>query len=68
MYAIIDTTTMFVANRTKHYFFVKSSRFTKNGWQTKTTRMPHEAKKYKTYQRAYYAARRMGNQYNVVEI
>ena len=68
MYAIIDTTKMFVANRAKHYYFVKSSKFTEIGWQIKTTRMPHEAKKYKTYQRAYNAARRMGNQYDVVEI
>lgn len=68
MYAIIDITTMFFANRAKHYYFVKSSRFKDLGWQTKLTRIPHEAKKYKTYQRASNAARRMGHQYNVVEI
>lgn len=68
MYTIIDTTTNFVVNKNKHHYYVKSARFTELGWQTKLTRMPHEAKKYKTYQRAYNAARQMGCHYNVVEI
>lgn len=68
MYAIIDTTTKFITNKVEYHYYVKSSIFTELGWQVKETRMPHEAKKYKTRQRAYNAARRMGYQYDVVEI
>lgn len=68
MYAIIDTTTKFIANKTEHHYFVKNAKFTEIGWQTKRTRIPHEAKKYKTYQRAYNAAKQMGCQYEVVEV
>lgn len=68
MYAIIDTTTKFVANKTEHCYFVEKMKFTELGWQVEYTRMPHEAKKYKMRQRAYNAARRMGSQYKVVEI
>lgn len=68
MYAIIDKNTKFIANKIEHHYFVQKAKFTEMGWSTKLTRMPCEAKKYKTYQGAYNAARKMGLNYEVVDL